>query len=845
MKKSFLIVSALCMTLAGCVEQLEDYSVASQKRITFQTAKYLTTRATGDQINGTKFTYDHFVTHAWSDAVTDENKIFMNHQKVTLNGTDNAWMPTQNYYWPNYSTVDFISYYPANADRRYPAVERDKLTYTGYDVSGEKADINVETNDLMYANKAVGYNGNEDRVNDDNGGTHDSGYSGVPTLFNHALAQLEIRVQVLQPESETSTSWKAVINHAKLTGYYTKGDLELTLNSPSMTHGVVGWTPTGDEHIGWKLSDDATTKESVIVSEDNSDDDDITVNSSGTSYKSIFKAFVLPQALTDQHFFDLKFTLKTYRDGTLATEEADTNIRRLQLKTNEIPYWGMNQRIVYTIIINPAKNRITFDPAVVDWEDVSGNIGADEFLTSHSYFTLPSGDDWEASNVWYVKDANGNVIAEIAKELVYYVDDFTSSDKRKERKYYQVVSVYPVTSTPTSDGVGKIADLSKGLIAQVTQCEDNSDISARAGGTIAMYPRHQKKIDGSDISIVGDYVIKSMTWGNHANYNHVIVDKDGNISLEETPGALDVKWNAEPYKVKDYDGNAYPVVKVGASYWLRENLKATTYSDGTSVQNFNDVAEGERTPCTVTEDECVFYYERQPMYKDDATYGRLYNYMAASGAESENGSYSQADAWIYPIEPDGILAQKGMDGFPDDETNLSIAPKGWHIVTAGGIYECYAEKWDDEDYVRRYLGFDLSRAMTRFEGPNWPADMRLNNISGLSILPIPADGTTFAFNGINGAPSKDNQMEGVVIPFWTNLLNWVKIDDHTIYWYPNPSCYVLESNHNVATGTVILTDCLVRDCDPPTEGYAAVKYYKKAAELYLPIRCVRNALAYD
>lgn len=854
MKKLFLIVSALCMTLVGCVEHLEDYSVTSQKKITFQTAKYLTTRATGDQINGAKFTYDHFVTHAWSDAVTDESKIFMNHQKVMLNETANAWMPTQDYYWPNYSTVDFISYYPENTDKQYPVVEREKLTYTGYDVSDGKDDINVETNDLMYANKAVGYSGNDDRVNDDNGGANDSGYSGVPTLFNHALAQLEIRVLVLQPEDETSNSWEAVINHAKLAGYYTKGDLVLTLNDPATTHGIVGWTPEGEEKVGWTLSNDATAKESVIVSEDDTDSDDITVSSTGTGNgyvdgktgcKSLFKAFVLPQTLTEQHFFDLKFTLKTYRDGSLVMEEADTDIRHIQLKTEAIPYWGMNQRIVYTIIINPAKNKITFDPAVVDWEDVSGDKGADEFLTARSYFTLPSEDDWQESNVWYAKDASGNVIAEMAKELVYYVDDFTSSDERKNRKYYQVVSVYPVTSTQTSDGEGKIADLSKGLIAQVTMCEDNSDISAMAGGTISMYPRHQRLIDGTNTTITGNYVIKSMTWGNHANYNYVFIDKDGTFSLDDTPGSLDVEWDTEAYKVKDYDGNAYPVVKVGASYWLRENLKATTYSDNTKVKNFNEVVEDDRTPCTTTEDECVFYYERQPMYKDDAKYGRLYNYMAASGAEGENGGYTNADAWIEPGNSDAVLIQKGMDGYKEDETNLSIAPKGWHIVTAGGWYGCYAEQYDDEDYVRMYLGFDFSRAMDRLEDIQWQDNMRLNNISGLSIVPVPADGENFTFNDITGAASKENQMEGVVIPFWTNLLNLVKIDAQTIYWYPNPACYVFESNHNVATGTVILTDCINYSNNSPAPNAAAVKYYKEAAQLYLPIRCVRNTLAYD
>lgn len=93
--------------------------------------------------------------------------------------------------------------------------------------------------------------------------------------------------------------------------------------------------------------------------------------------------------------------------------------------------------------------------------------------------------------------------------------------------------------------------------------------------------------------------------------------------------------------VTDIDGNTYTTIEIGTQVWMMENLRTTTYRDGTPIPNVTDDSEwaglSSGAYCNYANDGANGY-----------TYGRLYNGYAV-----------------------------------DDSRN--IAPEGWHVATGDEV----------------------------------------------------------------------------------------------------------------------------------------------------------------
>jgi uncharacterized protein (TIGR02145 family) len=99
--------------------------------------------------------------------------------------------------------------------------------------------------------------------------------------------------------------------------------------------------------------------------------------------------------------------------------------------------------------------------------------------------------------------------------------------------------------------------------------------------------------------------------------------------------------------VSDIDGNNYKTVVIGTQCWMKENLKATYYSDGTAM--VDGTTAGDITGDYTTK----YYFDYANTPANTVTYGKLYTWAAVmNGAASSN------------LEPSGVQGP---------------CPKGWHV----------------------------------------------------------------------------------------------------------------------------------------------------------------------
>lgn len=360
MKKLFFIaVAALAMGACSKVN-----TVDIQKEINFEVANSLQTKAAGSVYNN-----GAFGTYAWFNG-TDE---FMVNEQVDL--TAGAWKTVDHtFYWPKTGSISFISYSPfegtSNTAGTTPAVTKDKITYTN---------VTVGTTDLMYADRAT-CSSNVNEVTDN--ATPESGYSGVPTIFRHALAKLSFKVMANFVEWDDATTgshteWEITLNSFKIGGFNTTGDLALTLNADGKSWDKPVTTVGGVDYNVWTNASGATTDQELVASP-------IVLTTTAVDLAAA-TGYVLPQILTaGVQTVDIDAHIKTtLANGKVINEDFVKTVDISGIST--LKAWQMNENIVYTIKFKPTASAldpseahdddpndviIKFDPAVADWTNV-------------------------------------------------------------------------------------------------------------------------------------------------------------------------------------------------------------------------------------------------------------------------------------------------------------------------------------------------------------------------------------------------------------------------------------------------------------------------------------------
>ena len=387
MKKYFVFLGIAAMTLAACTKT-ETIEAPAQK-IDFQVASYVPQTRANSSLDSEG--YESFKTEAYYFPTTGAPQYYMQGVDV-VKGTD-AWAPVQDYYWPKKGHINFYSYIGTKNPTLVYSDDKKTVTAT-YNTT-------IADNDnFLIADPALHFSQNVDQVTVDKdlvkpnefdykdgvykaADSEPKQYQGVPTLFHHQLAKIAVIVK-LKTTKKSSNTWKVDIldtdaNPSKIFPV-NKGVLTLENVDTTTTATKSLWTykNTDDQTIGWVPSTIATDVDKISLARTGLT---LEPNALESAQDSIVVAVrtVMPQ-LTNGVEFNFSYQV-TANNGTsdYMTEinkfnETDTP-KYLSDAVSSITKWEMNKVYIYKIYIDPVTDKITFDPAVVEWEPaVTGTL---------------------------------------------------------------------------------------------------------------------------------------------------------------------------------------------------------------------------------------------------------------------------------------------------------------------------------------------------------------------------------------------------------------------------------------------------------------------------------------
>ena len=372
MKKMMFLAAFVGVALTGCVKEDGAKVGDGRQEITFEVAKYKPTQARAevayptDQSFGTYAYYENSQTPGVHSTYIDNAEIV--YKIADGNGYWAAKGKT--YFWPTQGHLDFISYAPYNADASNAAVPQISDSDVQQTLQYQEFKVDAANPvDLLYSDKAMQQTAN----------TVNYGFTGVPTLFHHALAKLNFLVKVFRLDNKNEspdavTKWEVTVHKITLNGIYDTGSVTMkTVNKHDAGATVVGWTNTITTvpYNVWSNTSSTVSKQWKV--------DQVLTTTARTygagSAEPAQNYFILPQALAvGAQSITIEYSITTTAPGGQSATVLQEPVTKEFVEFPAVPAWEMGKNITYTIDIDPAGDEIHFAPAVVDWENVDGVI---------------------------------------------------------------------------------------------------------------------------------------------------------------------------------------------------------------------------------------------------------------------------------------------------------------------------------------------------------------------------------------------------------------------------------------------------------------------------------------
>ncbi len=316
-------------------------------------------------------------------------------------------------------------------------------------------------------------------------------------------------------------------------------------------------------------------------------------------------------------------------------------------------------------------------------------------------FDIP---DFSESKVYRVMDGQ-KYVAQITREFLL-ADGLVNAS---------AVVVYPVENDEV--------DLTKGYVAQIIL--ENSDLSDET----YVYSEPSGAVHGGSVAFdAGSNTLTDYIAGTKAEpVTRIYMPGDVGMGPEEVTGSTQA--SVEPLLVTDVrngESNVYPVVKIGAQYWLNRHLNTTYYNS-----NLNFEAIPTDVPTTEADRRkpnwCIFGFNDGNSTDPEAVtnrerFGLLYPYLTIGGfdtpaeagltaAEQQIEDNISPEGWIVPTkdEANSLKAYIGGDG------NMTRLRKFVDYDTEG-----YPQIFPDESrHDDNITGFDGPKSGYRSHTGSW------------------------------------------------------------------------------------------------------------------------------
>ena len=326
------------------VEQAES----AQAQISYNVVQYTQTKAAGEYPTNVPFVSTAFYLEdgkTWA-ANRSEAKPYIENAIISYDVTRTNWRDADHsYYWPRAGKLTFFSYSP-QAIKDYTQIDRNSgITITDWDVNSHK-DVDIMIADVQ-----------TDQTANQNVGT----YTGVPTIFRHALSKISGFTFNLHKDYYTASKIEFLLNSIVIKNMPQKGSYSNTMPSKS---NIGAWNKAADRVYDYTWYSNAS---GITIPYSTSDPTDISAN--GLSPYS--ELYLLPQLYPADGgpSLEIKYTKRTYdKKGSSTDSQVTASVSFYDLFASTGHRLVINRNLTFNIVFNIDANLITWAPDQQNWD---------------------------------------------------------------------------------------------------------------------------------------------------------------------------------------------------------------------------------------------------------------------------------------------------------------------------------------------------------------------------------------------------------------------------------------------------------------------------------------------